>query len=246
MFSKQDEDELEEEYKKIGKRWEVNMTNRKEIFENITSSHSYNINSRRIKNKPAMVAQSLQKDICTFKFTVNDGTMNFDSGTSVKFDHYYPAGCLFGFTEEGDTLFVISEVCELNAVQASDTLKTTQQGKIQLETYIGADDLTPFGFPETHPLGVYYSEDGRIWQYLGPAGTTLMVDKLGAYMMATSVNNDVEAPVINAMLDDETGLLHVNVSDNIGVSNPAPAALCMWAPSSSCSSSLDSSSSRDQ
>ena len=217
MFSKQDEDELEEEYKKIGKRWEVNMTNRKEIFENITSSHSYNINSRRIKNKPAMVAQSLQKDICTFKFTVNDGTMNFDSGTSVKFDHYYPAGCLFGFTEEGDTLFVISEVCELNAVQASDTLKTTQQGKIQLETYIGADDLTPFGFPETHPLGVYYSEDGRIWQYLGPAGTTLMVDKLGAYMMATSVNNDVEAPVINAMLDDETGLLHVNVSDNIGI-----------------------------
>ena len=83
---------------------------------------------------------------------------------------------------------------------------------MKLDTYIGADDLTPFGFSETQPLDVYYSSDnGEIWRNIGPAGTTLMVDSLGAYMLGIPISNDTEAPQISAILNEETGLMHLHV-----------------------------------
>ena len=219
VFSDDDVKEIEEEYNQVGQKFEIYpRPNIATKLENKVSPHTYNTNALRIKYKHPMIAQNLQKDICNLKFTINDGTTNFEEGTIVAFEHYYPAGCLFGFTDEGDTLFVVSEVCELSALHGNDTLKTAHQGKIKLETYIGADDLTPFGFSETQPLDVYYSNDnGEIWHKVGPAGTTLMVDSLGAYMLGIPISNDTEAPQISAMLNEETSLMHINVSDNIGV-----------------------------
>ena len=151
-------------------------------------------------------------------FEVNEETSNFDLGTKLNFSHFYPAGCLLGVTNTNDTLFVISEVCYLKANNNGENLTTTQHGNISLTTTIGADDLTPFGFPETQPLDVYYSKSGsEIWHYLGPAGTTLQTNKLGTFMMGTSIKNDVIAPNITAEYNKSMGLISLNVKDNIGI-----------------------------
>ena len=219
LFNPEDGDELDKEYEEMGQRFEFKPVHSvATALENKKSSHIYNVNSARIRCKHPMIAQNLQKDICNLRFTINDGMQNYEDGTIVGFEHYYPAGCQFGLTEEGDTLFVISEVCELYAIHDNDTLKTTHQGKMKLDTYIGTDDLTPFGFSETQPLDVYYSKDnGEIWRNIGPAGTTLLVDSLGAYMLGIPISNDIEAPQITALLDEETGLMHINITDNIGM-----------------------------
>lgn len=151
-------------------------------------------------------------------FTLNEDVSNFDSDATTDFMHFYPAGQLLGITDNGDTLFVVSEVCNLTAKKAETSFGQTQYGKMKLETTIGADDLTPFGFREDQPLDVFYSEEGsEIWHYVGPAGTTLYTDKLGAYMMATSIKNDPLAPVVEATLNDDAYILHIHVSDNIAV-----------------------------
>lgn len=135
----------------------------------------------------------------------------------MNFSHFYPAGCLFGMTEQNDTLFVLSEVCELRAVQDGDTLKTTQQGKMKLTTTTGADDLTPFGLSIDTPLDVYHSENGRTWQSVGAANQTIMVDKLGYYMIGTSLKNDQAVPEIEAMINEAASVLHLHITDNIGL-----------------------------
>ena len=218
IFSDNDKEEIKEEYNKVGKRFEIyTMPDYSTLLTNRNSEHYINSSAQRIRNKHSMIVEQQQKDICTFTFAINDTEPNFSKTTSIEFSHIYPAGCLLGRTAEDDTLFVISEVCELTAIQGSDTLKTTQQGEMTIETTIGADDLTPFGFSEDQPLDVYYSDNGEIWQYLGPAGTPLKVNKLGAFMMATSMKNDTVAPQIVVMLDEDSGLMNINVSDNIGV-----------------------------
>ena len=170
-----------------------------------------------LARRPALT-RNAQTDICTFTFTLNDEVQNFKEGTNLGFSHYYPAGDLLAVTDKGDTLFVVSEVCDVLAYQDSKNLSTTEKGKYKLESTIGADDLTPFGFSEDHPLDIYYSEEkSNIWQYVGPAGTTTMVDKMGSYMMATSIKNDVLAPEIVSSFDEQTGKVYFNVTDNIGV-----------------------------
>ena len=129
-------------------------------------------------------------------------------------------GKLLGITDQNDTLFVVSEVFDLKAIQGTDTLKTTKNGKIKLETHVGADDLTPFGFSLNTPMAVYQAEPGSstdTWHYVGQAGTDIMVDKLGYYMIATSIKNDAIAPEIFADLYTDTGILHFNVTDNIAI-----------------------------
>ena len=161
-----------------------------------------------------------QEDICTFAFSVNDQTQNFDEGTNISLSHFYPMGKLLGITDQNDTLFVVSEVFDLKAVQGTDTLKTTKNGKIKLETHVGADDLTPFGFSLNTPMAIYQAEPGSStdsWHYVGQAGTDIMVDKLGYYMIATSIKNDMIAPEIFADLYTDTGILHFNVTDNIAI-----------------------------
>ena len=151
-------------------------------------------------------------------FTLNEDKLSFDSNVSLDFGHYYPAGELLGITDQGDTLFVVSEVCNLRAYNEQDTLSLVQHGNMRIETTVGIDDLTPFGFSEDTPLDVYYAEEGsEIWHYVGPAGTTIMTDKLGAYMMATSIKNDVIVPEILADMDEETGILRIKVNENIGL-----------------------------
>jgi hypothetical protein len=44
-----------------------------------------------------------------------------------------------------------------------------------------------------------------------------MTDKLGAYMMGTSIKNDVLSPEILADYDEQTGVLHIKVNENIGL-----------------------------
>ena len=218
IFSDNDKEEIREEYNKVGKRFEIyTVPDASTLLTNRNSEHYINSSAQRIRSKHSMIVEQQQKDICTFTFAINDTEPNFSKTTSIEFSHIYPAGCLLGRTAEDDTLFVVSEVCELTAIQGSDTLKTTQQGEMTIETTIGADDLTPFGFAEDQPLDVYYSDNGEIWQYLGPAGTPLKVNKLGAFMMATSMKNDTVAPQIVVMLDEDSGLMNINVSDNIGV-----------------------------
>ena len=164
------------------------------------------------------LGEKIQRNICTFTLNFNDGVQNFDDGVQFRVPHYYPAGDLFGITEQGDTTFVVSEVINVTAFNGETELFKTQRGEFEITGNVGVDDLTPFGFPEDQPLDVYYSAPGsKTWQYVGPAGTPLKVDKLGAYMMGTSISNDTEAPVITALLDEETGLMHINITDNIGV-----------------------------
>ena len=104
------------------------------------------------------------------------------------------------------------------AIQGTDTLSNAQYGQFSLEGISGADDLTPFGFSEETPLDVYYAEEGSdIWHYIGPGGTTIMTDKLGVYMMATSIKNDMIVPEILADLDEQSGILHIKINENIGL-----------------------------
>ena len=176
------------------------------------------VKARRIILKNPALEEKEQEDICRFSFGINKGTNNFNPGVRIETPHHYPAGALLGVTDQGDTLFVVSEVVNLMAIQGTDTLNTSQNGQFEMKGIIGADDLTPFGFREDQPLDVYYSEDGsKVWHYVGPAGTTLYTDKLGAYMMATSIKNDPLAPVVEATLYDDTYTLHIHVSDNIAV-----------------------------
>ena len=171
-----------------------------------------------VKDKHPQLVQAEQNDICKFGFTINGQTQNFNAGINLGFEHFYPAGELLGITEQGDTLFVVSEVCNLSALDGSNALNCSQNGKFKLETSVGVDDLTPFGLPKDLALDVYYAEDGSdIWQYLGPAGTTIMVDKLGSYIMATSIKNDVQAPELDARYYEEAGYIRLIVKDNIGL-----------------------------
>ena len=176
------------------------------------------VKARRIILRNPALEEKEQEDICRFSFGINKGTNNFNPGVRIETPHHYPAGALLGITDQGDTLFVVSEVVNLMAIQGTDTLSTSQNGQFELKGIAGADDLTPFGFREDQPLDVYYSEDdSKIWHYVGPAGTTLYTDKLGAYMMATSIKNDPLAPVVEATFNDGAYTLHIHVSDNIAV-----------------------------
>ena len=171
-----------------------------------------------VRRRHPKLAEMNRTDVCKLDFTLNEESPNFDSGTNIKFTHFYPSGDLLGVTDKGDTLFVVSEVAELSAVYNNNQLKTTHNGYFKLDSYVGADDLTPFGFPEDQALDVYHANEGSdIWHYVGPAGSTLQVDSLGAYILATSLQNDKIAPEIIADLDLSTGLIHIAVSDNIGV-----------------------------
>ena len=176
------------------------------------------VNARHAMHRHPRLAEKRQEDICRFSFSINNEQTNFDSDVEIQTSNHYPAGDLFGVTDQGDTLFVVSEVVNIMGIQGADTLSHAQYGQFIVEGMTGSDDLTPFGFREDQPLDVYYSEEGsEIWHYLGPAGTTLYTDKLGAYMMATSIKNDPLAPVVEATLNDDAYILHIHVSDNIAV-----------------------------
>ena len=175
-------------------------------------------NARLAVQRHPRLAEKEQVDICKFSVGINKDEKNFDAGVIIEIPHYYPAGDLLGVTDQGDTIFVVSEVCDLIAIQGTDTLKTTQYGQFSIEGISGADDLTPFGFREDQALDVYYSEIGNeIWHYVGPAGTTIKTNKLGTYMMGTSIKNDVIEPEINTDFDDQAGIIHISVKENIGL-----------------------------
>ena len=177
-----------------------------------------NVNARRAISKHPLLAEKEQTDICKFAFGINNEEQNFEPGVKIDVPHYYPAGDLLGITDEGDTLFVVSEVCDLIAIQGNDTLKIAQHGEFSVKGIPGADDLTPFGFREDQALDVYYSEEGsNVWQYVGPAGTVLKTNKLGAYMMATSIKNDEVVPEIMSNFDNQSGIIHVSITENIGL-----------------------------
>ena len=218
-FGIEEQEEITEEYHRLGKRWEGNVRNDyTEIISNKNQQHEINPNSARIRTRSSMIIEQLQKDICTFTYTLNDGLNNFDDDTKIEFSHFYPAGSLIGITEQNDTIFVLSEVCDLSAISGTDILNTTKQGKIKLETSIGIDDLTPFGFSENTPLAVYQADlESDTWHYVGDAGTTLMVDRLGSYMIGTSIKNDNIVPKINVDFDNQTGIIHIKTEDNIGL-----------------------------
>ena len=219
LFGREDKAEIDKEYDNIGKKFENALEpDIKSAFTNRNQQHSNTDNLSRIRKRHPKLLEQQQENICTITCTLNDNEQNFNNGAVASFSHFYPAGCLLGITEENDTLFVLSEVCELMVVEGNDTLKTTQQGNFTLDSTIGIDDLTPFGFSEETPLGVYQSElDSDVWHYVGPAGSTLLTNKLGSYMIATSIKNDVITPEILADYDKTYGVIHLNIKDNIGV-----------------------------
>ena len=185
----------------------------------LTTGNSHNkqlVNAAR-KRHPKL-AEIEQSDICTLSFTLNEGTKNFDDGVGVNFLHYYPAGDLLAETENGDTLFVVSELANIEASKDGTSLDKSQYGSLKLDTYVGVDDLTPFGFSDDVQLDLYYSEPGsKKWKYVGPAGTSVNVENLGAYVLATSIKNDVISPELYLDFDSDSGLLHLTIVDNIGI-----------------------------
>ena len=171
-----------------------------------------------VKEHHPQLAKAQQKDICIFGFTINGETQNFNAGINLGFGHYYPAGELLACTNQGDTLFVVSEVCDLSAMQGEEALTASQNGKFQMETSVGVDDLTPFGFPRDMALDVYHADPGSdIWEYVGPAGQTTMVDKMGSYIMATPIANDIQAPELDARIYDDAGCMRLVITENIGL-----------------------------
>lgn len=190
-------------------------------FTNIGKSHTSTdkrMAPRYVRRRRAALVENPQTDICTMAFHVNENTKNFSDDTRLTFAHFYPAGDLFGITDKGDTLFVVSEVFNLLAQKDETFLEKVPNGTVKLDSYVGADDLSPFGFFDTQALDIYYAKKGSdIWRYVGPAGQSLEIDSLGSYMMATSIKNDVMAPKINVSMDYENRTLHVMLSDNIGI-----------------------------
>ena len=192
------------------------FTNRGQGHQSIQDS--YGKVCRWAARRHPQLAAAKQEDICTFAFTINDQTQNFDAGVNLAFQHFYPAGDLLAVTDQGDTLFVVSEVCDLSAMVANQNLSTSQHGQFKMETVVGADDLTPFGLPKDLKLDVYQADEGSdIWHYVGPAGTTTMVNSLGSYIMATSIKNDVQKPQISITVDNTTGIMRLFIKDNIGL-----------------------------
>ena len=174
--------------------------------------------AKYILSRHPQLGEKVQTDICYFTFDFNKDIQNFDEGLQIRIGHHYPAGDLLGITDEGDTLFVVSEVCNVMVFDGDSLLMQTQRGEYEVTGSVGVDDLTPFGFPENQPLDVYFCEnDSNIWHYVGPAGGPIKVDKLGAFMMGTSIKNDEEPPVISFTLNEATGLAHINAIDNIGI-----------------------------
>ena len=219
-FTKDEENEISE-------KWEIAQNEKKakvmpgaEPHVLTTSgSHRYmaaDRNGSPVRRKIQRLKDANQSDICRFTFTI-PGQNCFRENTEVRLAHHYPAGMLFGVTDQNDTLFVVSEVAELSARSAeNEVLGQAPDGSMELSTYVGVDDLTPFGFAENTPLDVYHAEDGsNIWHYVGPAGSALQVDSLGAYILATSIKNDLEAPEIMAEMDSENRCIVLNVTDNI-------------------------------
>ena len=169
------------------------------------------------RRHPALLDKP-QTDICTLGFNINNGEQNFVEGTKLNFTHYYPAGDLLAVTDTRDTLFVVSEVATLSAKQNDNALQKSHQGSFRLDTYVGHDDLAPFGLPDDVSLGIYHSVKGSdMWHYVGPAGIPVLVDSLGEYILATSLHNDRVAPEISMSFNQDTRVLRLTVSDNIGV-----------------------------
>ena len=190
-------------------------------YNNYTRENYWNNNpavAKRARARHAALINQPQEDICTVGFVINDDEQNFIPGTKVSFSHYYPAGDLFAITDKNDTLFVVSEVNTLTATADGNSLEKAHQGKFRLDTYVGKDDLIPFGLAEDLSLGIYYAQKGSdVWHYVGPAGTSVMVDSLGEYIMAVPVASDVLAPRIEMLFDADNKRLYATVSDNIGV-----------------------------
>ena len=211
-----DEEELDETAIEVGSAFETDENGYLK-FE-VGGGHGAGYGGSWTRTRHPALAETDQKEICNLSFTLNDGTSNFNNGTKVGFSHFYPAGDLLAVTEEGDTMFVVSEVAELSAKYGENQLTKTHNGQFKLETSVGVDDLTPFGLKEDTPLGIYHANDGSdIWHYIGPVGTPVMVESLGAYIIATSIQNDVICPEIIGDIDSDTGVLHFKVSDNIGI-----------------------------
>ena len=168
--------------------------------------------------KYTRMAEASHDDICTLGFTVNDGINNFETGTTLKFAHYYPAGDLFAVTDKNDTLFVVSDVADITAIKDGIALNKTSNGTFRLNSHVGVDDLTPFGLPEDLELDIYRSEENSdIWHYVGPAGSPIDVADLGSYILATPIKNDVINPTITLDYDSDSGIIYLNVDDNIGI-----------------------------
>ena len=171
----------------------------------------------RIRRRHPLLAATRQKDISTFRFTI-DAKDCFDGKTELSSNFFYPAGDLFAITDEQDTLFVVSDVFNLNAELDGEELQIAPYSSFLLDTHSGADDLTPFGLPATLPLGIYHSDaDSNIWHYIGPADTPVMVDQLGSYILATSVKNDTKQPELLMSFNEESSSLFITASDNIGI-----------------------------
>jgi len=185
------------------------------VFSTSSSHHGNRVWAKR---RQKALANASQNDVCTLSFTIPGNSKCFNTGTELDFNHFYPGGFLIAVTDQNDSLFVVSEIANLTAKTGNTQLKKAPNGKFKLETTVGADDLTPFGFAADQPLDVYHSEIGADkWHYVGPAGSILEVDSLGSYILATSIKNDKQAPELTAFLDRSTGIIRVAVSDNIGI-----------------------------
>jgi hypothetical protein len=122
-FSNDDKEEINKEYEEMGKKVEDWAAPDLAVsLSTMGKKHVINNRVPRIKRKHPMLVNQQQKDICTFTYTINEGTPNFNKETKVGISHFYPAGCLIGLTEQNDTRFVLSEVCELNGIQDGDAL----------------------------------------------------------------------------------------------------------------------------
>ncbi len=184
--------------------------------------------ARRFSNKERKYSTNLrsytqlrscqQTDFSVLEFDIPGENKAFVSGTQIDFDFYYPAGEVLGSTLEKDTFAIISDIFFLQAYYLGDTLSVSPSGNFNIKSTVGTDDLDFLDIQPGTEVSLYYKAIGeKAWKNLGKAGESISTNKLGVYALGIGLNSDHQAPVIEIVKNENSNLLQVSITDNLGI-----------------------------
>lgn len=158
-----------------------------------------------------------QTDVSRLRFALSDRAL--PEGARALFGHFYPAGELMGTDTNGQRLLVLSDFCTLRAYQG-DTELQQMEGDMEITCSVGADDLRLVGFDRSSEIHLYYSRhDDGVWEDLGVlnGSGTFRARGLGLYALGAPMIYDATPPALTASLDEQTRLLRIQVTENVGI-----------------------------